>query len=149
MVAEGVIGIDRFGHQVWPQRGDPRIHMLTIIAEGPTIKPALLYRSEVVGHKISAEFVALVDNRPKHAGFGLPTSRRDLSLVPAGLMVKRNPEAERAKGQALNRAIVPLGSKDPQAEGRDYQLYIWLRCRCGVPSSGLIAYARRRVDIAR
>src|SRR5205807_1611206 len=72
MVAEGVIGFDRFGHQVWPPRGDPRIHVLTIIAEGPTIKPALFYRSEVVGHEIAAKFVALINNRPKHAGIGLP-----------------------------------------------------------------------------
>src|ERR1700732_3389833 len=72
MVTEGVIGFDRFGHQVWPPRGDPRIHVLTIIAERPAIKPAVLYGSEVVGHKIAAEFVALVDNRPKHAGIGFP-----------------------------------------------------------------------------
>src|ERR1700688_4999328 len=58
MVAESVIGFDRFGHQVWPLRGDPRIHVLAIIAEGPAIKPALLYRSEVVGHEIAAKFVA-------------------------------------------------------------------------------------------
>lgn len=71
--------------------------MLTIIAEGPTIKPALLYRSEVVGHKIAAEFVALVDNRPKHAGFGLPAETFPWCQLVLWLSETRKPSVPKVK----------------------------------------------------
>jgi hypothetical protein len=40
-VAEGVLWFDHFGHQVWPLRGDSRIHVLTIIRASRKTRPPL------------------------------------------------------------------------------------------------------------
>src|SRR5262249_13749683 len=41
--------------------------------EWPTVKSALLHRSEIIRHEVAAQFVALIDDRPKLARFRLPS----------------------------------------------------------------------------
>src|SRR3546814_18366916 len=46
---------------------------------GPAVEAAFAYRGEVVGHQVGAEFVALVDRCPQHAGAGLDGQRRGIA----------------------------------------------------------------------
>src|SRR5688500_8095089 len=46
--------------------------MVSEVAIGPSVEPAIPHRRHVVRHEVAAKFVALVDGRPEHAGFGLP-----------------------------------------------------------------------------
>src|SRR5262245_19639931 len=47
--------------------------MLPPVAEGPAVEAAVPHRGEIVGDKIAAQFVTLVDDRPQHAGLRLPS----------------------------------------------------------------------------
>ena len=72
VAAERIVGDDRLGHQVRSLRLDPGVHVLSVIAERPSVEATVLHRGQVVGHEIAAEFVPLVHHRPQHAGFRLP-----------------------------------------------------------------------------
>src|SRR5690606_38232315 len=56
-------------------RMHPRIDMLAPIAVRPAIEGALLHRGQIVGDKLGAEFVALVDYRPQHVRCRLESER--------------------------------------------------------------------------
>src|SRR5688572_14857907 len=48
------------------------VHMLAEVAVGPAIKPAVLHRSDVVGHEVAPDLVTLIDGDPKVFALGLP-----------------------------------------------------------------------------
>src|SRR5262249_48054980 len=48
------------------------VHSLTPITIGPAVEAALAHRGEVVGRRLVAEALALVDDGPEHAGARLP-----------------------------------------------------------------------------
>jgi hypothetical protein len=70
MIAECVIGDDRLG--LLRIRRHSRIHVLSVIAERPTIKAAIFHRRHVIRHEIAAELIALVDCCPQRARLRLP-----------------------------------------------------------------------------
>ena len=72
MVAEGVIGDDRLFYPLGLLRRHPVIDVIAPIAVRPTVEAALLDGGEVVGNKIAAELIPLVDDRPQSPAFGFP-----------------------------------------------------------------------------
>ena len=80
--AERVVRHDRLLDQVRALRLHPVIHMIAVVAVGPAVEAAVLDRGQVVGHEIAAELVAFVDDRPQHAGLGLP--RHAVGVAQAG-----------------------------------------------------------------
>jgi hypothetical protein len=70
--AQRVVGRHGLGHQVGPCRPDAVVHVAAVIAVGPAVEDAIAHRSQVVGHQVAADLVALVDHRPERAGPGRP-----------------------------------------------------------------------------
>src|SRR5579871_2083726 len=65
--------------QVWPLPGMMGILMATDVIPGPAVKAAFAHATNVVGHQVVAEPVALIGGAPGHAGRrldGRPTQLR-------------------------------------------------------------------------
>ncbi len=73
MRAQRIVGTQCLRHQIGPGRLHAFIHMLAVVAVRPAVKRAVFYRSQVVGHQIAANLVALIDHRPQGACAGRPT----------------------------------------------------------------------------
>ena len=65
MRAQRVVGHDRVGDQVRSLRVHPRIQVLTVVAVGPPVEPAVPNGREVVGDEVGPELVAFVDDGPQ------------------------------------------------------------------------------------
>ena len=72
MRPQAIVWRNRPGHEFGLLRLDARIHMRAKVAVGPSIEAAVAHRSEVVGHEVAAELVALIHDRPEGAAGGLP-----------------------------------------------------------------------------
>src|SRR5262249_37778680 len=83
MGAQRIVRSNGLGHEVGLLRLHPWIDMLAEIAVGPAVECAVLYRSHVVRHEISAELVALVHDGPKRMSLRL--ERKTIGIAqPAG-----------------------------------------------------------------
>ena len=60
-----VVRRDGLRDQVRPLRHHARVEMLAVVTVGPAIEGAVLDGSQVVGHQVRTELVALVDDRPE------------------------------------------------------------------------------------
>src|SRR5690606_1531711 len=63
-----IVGLYGDLDQIRARRVDAFVDVLAEIAPGPTVEAAVLYRGQIVGHKVRAEFVALVDDGPELTG---------------------------------------------------------------------------------
>src|ERR1017187_1839792 len=72
MRTQCVVRSDGRGYQVRAPRRHPFVDMLAIVTVGPTIEGAVAHRSQIVGHQIAPEFIALVHHGPEHAARRLP-----------------------------------------------------------------------------
>ena len=70
--AESVIRLDRLGDEVRSLAFFARVFILAEIRERPAVKLSFFDTGQIIGHEIVAEQIALVDNRPKSFGLGLP-----------------------------------------------------------------------------
>src|SRR5262245_44052385 len=70
---------DRGLHQVRKFAHMNRIIVLTIVGKWPAIESAVLYRCDVVGNKVVAQVISLVDGSPKRVRARLPSQRRGIA----------------------------------------------------------------------
>ncbi len=72
MRAEGVVRLDRLGHEVRPLPFLARVFILSEVRVRPAVECPLPYAGQKVGDQLVSQVVALVDDRPQDIGLRFP-----------------------------------------------------------------------------
>src|SRR5882757_11378256 len=72
MRAQRIVRHERLRNHVRSRLPHPGIDMRAVVAEWKSVETAVYERCHVVGHEITSDFIALVDDRPQLARGGNP-----------------------------------------------------------------------------
>ena len=90
MAGKRIIRRDRLLHHVRLWRMHPLVHMVAVIAPGPSIEATFLHQRHVIRHEIGTELVALVDDGPQFPCLGM-------EIEPVGIAQARGINARRSR----------------------------------------------------